>query len=224
MMQPETFQRIGFKTQMLRIAGVYDKMQRTTESTFRTDRDMTIAMMQARMDTLQQELGKLAQTKGETRAPSAGGGSALIDDGNGEPLPYDEARERSLRYQIREFEVEIQKKYSIAIATLVFVLIGVPLALRFPRGGIGMVIAASLLIFSIYYVGLIGGESLADEGLMPPVLAMWQTNLVFGTLGVIALLRAGREQSSGRGGGWGDLPRWLRRPRLGRTRQAVEAS
>jgi hypothetical protein len=53
-------------------------------------------------------------------------------------------------------------------ATLIFVLIGVPLALRLSRGGVGMVIAVSLAVFAVYYVGLIGGETLADEGTCTP--------------------------------------------------------
>ena len=35
----------------------------------------------------------------------------------------------------------------------------------------------SFAIFGIYYVGLIGGETLADKGYMPPWLAMWAANL-----------------------------------------------
>jgi hypothetical protein len=75
--------------------------------------------------------------------------------------------------QIRNYEVEIHKKYSIAMASLVFVIVGAPLALRFGGGGIGMVIATSMLIFSLYYIGLIGGESLAGRGDRDPVFAMW---------------------------------------------------
>jgi lipopolysaccharide export system permease protein len=74
-----------------------------------------------------------------------------------------------------------------------------------------MVIGVSLAIFGIYYVGLIGGETLGNRGLVPPVLAMWLTNIVFGALGVFGFLKLGHEQGSGRGSGWGDLPRWLRR-------------
>jgi lipopolysaccharide export LptBFGC system permease protein LptF len=117
---------------------------------------------------------------------------------------YAEARVRNIEYQIREFQVEIQKKYSIATATLVFVLIGIPIALRFPSGGIGMVIAVSLGIFGIYYVGLIGGETLGDAGYVPPAVAMWMTNAVFGTLGLIGFLKLGREQGSGRGSAWAE--------------------
>jgi lipopolysaccharide export system permease protein len=117
----------------------------------------------------------------------------------------------ALEYQIREYQLEIHKKYSIAGATLVFVLIGIPLALRFPRGGIGMVIGVSLAIFGIYYVGLIGGETLGDRGLVPPVLAMWLTNIMFGVLGLLGFVKLGHEQGSGRGSGWGEWPRWLHR-------------
>ena len=85
-----------------------------------------------------------------------------------------------------------------------------------------MVIAASLLIFSIYYVGLIGGETLANRGIMPPELAMWQTNIIFGTLGIVGLWRAGRERSTGRGSGWGDFPTWLRWPRFRSSEPATD--
>jgi lipopolysaccharide export system permease protein len=140
-------------------------------------------------------------------------------------VPFGHARVENAKREIRRLEVEIQKKYSIAAATLVFVLIGVPLALRFPRGGIGMVIAASLTIFSIYYVGLIGGEALADQGFLPPWMAMWLTNSLFGSLGIIGLWRMGREQSTARGSGWGELPRWLKAPfRRGEARRAEGAA
>jgi lipopolysaccharide export system permease protein len=123
---------------------------------------------------------------------------------------YVDARIRSIEGQIREFQLEIQKKFSIAFASLVFVLIGIPIALRFPNGGIGMVIGVSLAIFGIYYVGLIGGEELADRGYVPPVIAMWSTNVIFGILGVIGFLRLGYEQGTGRGGGLAEM-RWVRK-------------
>jgi lipopolysaccharide export system permease protein len=218
--RPETFQRIAFEQQVMRIENVAQQLERTRESAYRTDRDMTVAMMQAQIDTFRAELRSL-ETKAETE-PTPREVKTAIATMHRE-AGYDEARARSLRLSIREFQVEIHKKFAIASATLVFVLIGVPLALRFPRGGVGMVIGASLLIFSIYYVGLIGGESLANEGLMAPAVAMWQTNAIFGTLGLIGMWRVGREMSSGRGGGgWGELPRWLKRPAL-RRRDPVEA-
>jgi lipopolysaccharide export system permease protein len=98
--------------------------------------------------------------------------------------------------------VEIHKKYSIAIASLVFVIVGAPLALRFGGGGIGMVIATSLVIFSVYYVGLIGGESLAGRGYVTPIFAMWVVNVLMTAVGIGGLLLLGRETSTARSGAW----------------------
>ena len=67
------------------------------------------------------------------------------------------------------FLVEVHKKWAISMACISFVIIGIVMALRFPRGGIGLVIGGGLLIFSVHYVGLTAGESLADRGLRLPM-------------------------------------------------------
>ena len=102
------------------------------------------------------------------------------------------------------YEIEINKKFSLAAACLIFVVLGAPLALRFPRGGVGLVLMVSLIVFALYYVGLIGGESLANKGIIPPFWAMWGTNVALTVIGVVLLFRMGHEENSGRGGNWGD--------------------
>ena len=102
------------------------------------------------------------------------------------------------------YEIEIHKKFSLAAACVIFVIIGAPIAVRFPRGGVGLVIGVSLLVFALYYVGLIGGESLANEGIIPPFWAMWGTNVILTIVGVTLFLRMGRDSTSNRGGDWSD--------------------
>ncbi len=99
-----------------------------------------------------------------------------------------------------QYEVEIHKKFSLAVACVVFVLLGAPIALRFPRGGVGLVIGASLAVFSLYYICLIAGESMADDGVLPPWVAMWGANATFTAVGLLLYLRMGREGSTARGG------------------------
>ena len=117
-------------------------------------------------------------------------------------------RTETLLERINQLEVEIYKKLAIAFACLVFTLVGPPLALRFPRGGVGMVIAASTGIFAIYWVGLIGGESLADKDLGSPFFTMWIPNIVFTILGLVLLRHMARAGGNTRGSGWGEL--WYR--------------
>lgn len=115
-------------------------------------------------------------------------------------IRYEDARRERNRY-----DVEIQKKFSLAAACVIFVLIGAPLALWFPRGGVGLVIGMSFAIFGIYYVGLIGGETLADKGLLPPWVAMWGANILLAVAGAILSVRMGRESTTSRGGDMGEM-------------------
>jgi hypothetical protein len=71
-------------------------------------------------------------------------------------------------------------------------------------------------------VGLIGGEALANKGKLDPVWAMWGTNVVLTAVGIVLLLRMGKEENSGRGGTWGDrIDRWRDALRW-RRRHALE--
>jgi lipopolysaccharide export system permease protein len=111
-------------------------------------------------------------------------------------LRLDEAR-----YKRNRAEIEIEKKFSLAFACIVFVLVGAPVAVRFPRGGVGLVIGVSFFIFAVYYICLTAGESLANNGIISPFFAMWADNIVFLTAALFLIIRMGRESGSGRGGG-----------------------
>jgi lipopolysaccharide export system permease protein len=116
----------------------------------------------------------------------------------------------SARAQMNQYAVEIHKKFAISVACIVFVLLGAPIALRFPRAGVGLVIGVSLGVFALYYVGLIAGESLADRNILGPGVSMWAANIVFTLVGVGLLLRMNRGSTSSRGG---DLTEWMERLR-----------
>ncbi|HTA73963.1 MAG TPA: LptF/LptG family permease [Gemmatimonadaceae bacterium] len=115
------------------------------------------------------------------------------------------------------YDNQIHKLFAIAVACVIFVFLGAPIALRFPRGGVGMVLGVSLAAFAIYYIGLIAGEPLAQRGTLSPFLAMWASNIVFGIVGVFLLSRLGRESSTSRGGYWSELKDAIRR-RLAKLR------
>ena len=101
--------------------------------------------------------------------------------------------------------VELHKKFAISVACTVFVLVGAPVALRFPRGGVGLVIGVSLVIFGIYYVGLIAGETLSDKDIVPPWVSMWAANFLLTIVGLFLLVRMGRESATSRGGDFGEM-------------------
>ncbi|MEJ7811231.1 MAG: LptF/LptG family permease [Gemmatimonadaceae bacterium] len=119
-----------------------------------------------------------------------------------------DARESMSRY-----EVEIQKKFALSAACVVFVLLGAPIALRFPRGGVGLVIGVSLGVFALYYVGLIMGETLADKLILSPFVAMWLANVIFTLVGLYFLWLVRKTGATARGGDmsemWDSMRSWL---------------
>jgi lipopolysaccharide export system permease protein len=92
--------------------------------------------------------------------------------------------------QINQFAVEIHKKYTIPAACIIFVLIGAPIAIRYPRGGVALVVGVGLAFFAAYYVSLVGGEELADNRIVSAFWAMWAPNVLFGLIGLGAMWRA----------------------------------
>jgi len=117
--------------------------------------------------------------------------------------------------------VEIHKKFALSFACIVFVLFGPPIALRFPRGGVGATIGVSIVVFGLYYVCLMGGEALADKGKLPAFIAMWIANVLFSLAGIALLWRVESTTDASRGGG---LREWLAdrtvRRQLARERKA----
>ena len=95
---------------------------------------------------------------------------------------------------INKYTVELHKKFSIPLASLVFILIGAPLGIMARKGGFAVSMAFSLGFFIIYWAFLIAGEEFADRGSLSPALSMWLPNLILGVLGIFLCYRTSREQ------------------------------
>jgi lipopolysaccharide export system permease protein len=117
---------------------------------------------------------------------------------------------------IDSYLVEINKKYSIPVACLIFVLLGVPLGIRAHRGGIGVSGGLSVFFFLLYWVFLIGGEDLADRNYVHPAVAMWAPNVILGILGIYLTIQAVRQTTFF---DWEGLQRFLPKPLRRRSKK-----
>jgi lipopolysaccharide export system permease protein len=93
----------------------------------------------------------------------------------------------------RQFEVEIQKKYSIPFACFIFMFVGCPLGIVTRKGNFGISAAISLGIYIIYWICLIGGEKLADRGIVDAHFSMWLGNIIVGVIGILVTLKVSLE-------------------------------
>jgi lipopolysaccharide export system permease protein len=209
--EPQNYQRVFFKQQLLEVEGIGNVLERTMEDSYRSDREMSLAMLAAAVDSSRVELTRIQKDARqyttnavrEVLQPKSSIEGQTIQAAS--ELRMLSARAEAEKRRMNEYQVEYHKKFAIPFACIVFVLIGAPLAVRFPRGGPGMVIAVSLMIFGIYYMSLIGGESLGDKGTIRPFWGPWAPNFLFLLLSIGGLLRMGRESATTRGGGWTDL-------------------
>jgi lipopolysaccharide export system permease protein len=103
-------------------------------------------------------------------------------------------RLESKRKKINKYWVEVHKKYSIPFACIVFILIGAPLGTMTRKGGMGVAGGISLLFFLIYWAFLIGGEKLADRGMVSPFWGVWSANIFLGILGMYLTYRGAKER------------------------------
>lgn len=101
-----------------------------------------------------------------------------------------------LNRQIHEYSVEIQKKFAIPVACIVFVLVGAPLGIMARRGTFGVAASLSLGFFLLYWACLIGGEKLADRAFIQPWVGMWAANIIIGIIGGYLTFKTARESLS----------------------------
>ncbi len=102
----------------------------------------------------------------------------------------------TLKSDVRKYQVEIHKKYAIAFACVIFVLIGAPIGMMTKTSGVGMSFSVSAIVFLIYYGTLTLGEELADKGIVSPFLAMWISNIVFSIIGIYLVVISVREMKT----------------------------
>lgn len=87
------------------------------------------------------------------------------------------------------YQVEYQKRWSFPSSALIFALIAFPLGVFPLRGGKFYGYAMSILIMLIAYIGILVGERLGDQAVIPPWLAAWNPHILLGVIGVVLFIR-----------------------------------
>jgi lipopolysaccharide export system permease protein len=78
-----------------------------------------------------------------------------------------------------KFEVNWHKKFTLSFACIVLFFVGAPLGAIVRKGGLGMPVVISVVLFIIYHVISFSCEKMALEGQMNPMLAMWIGPVLF---------------------------------------------
>jgi len=97
---------------------------------------------------------------------------------------YEYARKiRSEGYNSRPYEVELQMRLALPLATFIVALLGVTIALsQGLHGGIAIGVFTALILASLYFTVLHLGSALATAGILPPFVGVWAGDIIFATL------------------------------------------
>jgi lipopolysaccharide export system permease protein len=85
--------------------------------------------------------------------------------------------------------VDLHAKVATALVSLVMAILGVSFGLRTGRSGVMIWVGVCIPMGFLYYMLLVLGFSLGRGGAIPPLVAAWLPNLVFGAAGVVSLWR-----------------------------------
>jgi len=91
---------------------------------------------------------------------------------------------------LRRYEIEWHRKFTIAFACLVFLFIGAPLGAIIRKGGLGLPLVISTLLFIFYYIISLMGEKIVRESLLGAFQGMWFAPMLFFITGIFLTYKA----------------------------------
>lgn len=91
---------------------------------------------------------------------------------------------------VKRYEIEWHKKFTLAVACIVFFFIGAPLGAIIRKGGLGTPVVISVLFFVVYYVLSLTGEKFAKEGITGSFMGMWSATMILFPIGIFLTYKA----------------------------------
>jgi len=91
---------------------------------------------------------------------------------------------------LKKYEAERYKRYTLPFACLVFFFIGAPLGAIIRKGGLGTPAVISVLFFLIYYVITLSGEKFAKELIISVPLGMLASTIILLPIGIFLTYKA----------------------------------
>lgn len=105
--------------------------------------------------------------------------AALIANAMAEDMNYYKSDIKYQQERLNAYRVEEHKKFSLSVGCLILFLIGAPLGALIRKGGMGMPVVVSVLLFIIYYMVSVIGEKSAIEGTLTCTFGSWLATFLF---------------------------------------------
>jgi lipopolysaccharide export system permease protein len=114
------------------------------------------------------------------------------DEMNARELMAYLTRLRSSGARAANYLVDLHLKLAFPLINLIVVMIGAAVATRLRMQSAALGFGLSIAISFLFYAFIRTGQALGHSGVLPPYLAAWLGDMVFGTIGLIMMVRAQR--------------------------------
>lgn len=91
---------------------------------------------------------------------------------------------------MRRHDIEMQRKFTLSFACIIFFFIDAPLGAIIKKGGLGMPLVISVLLFIVYFLIDNAGYKMARDGKMPVWEGIWLSSFVLLPMGVFFTYKA----------------------------------
>lgn len=100
-----------------------------------------------------------------------------------------------IKSDYRMFTIKWHEKFTLSFVLIVLFLLAAPLGTIIRKGGLGMPMVVSIVMFILYYVINMIGIKMGREGVLPQWLGAWLASLILLPLGIFLLNRAANESA-----------------------------
>ena len=94
---------------------------------------------------------------------------------------------------IRRHQSDWHKRITLSLSCLIFFFIGAPLGAIIRKGGLGLPVVISVIIFVLYYIIDSGSTRVARSGEMNIILGTWMSTLVLAPIGAFFTYKANKD-------------------------------
>jgi len=101
----------------------------------------------------------------------------------------------TLEHDEDQYWIEFHRKFALTYAIIVLFFVGAPLGAIVKKGGFGLPVVISAVLFMIYFIVLSIGENLADTYVISPFWGMWLPSIFFTPLAIMITFAANRDLS-----------------------------
>jgi len=108
-------------------------------------------------------------------------------------LEYSQTDYNSRQKTLWRYEIEWHRKYAIAVACILLFFIGAPLGSIIKKGGLGVPMTLSIIIFVIYWIISSMGERMARIGTVEPAIGMWASTFILLPVSLFLIYKASVE-------------------------------